>query len=120
MFVGSGVATQFHQAFYTQLVQEIFAVMTGALWSCLPACGAHLWRASTPPLPPDCRGQGRPSRPAWQSCLRKRITLNGDCVWAGGRAPWSTWLALQPRLELRMVCHGCVFVPKCRAWPPTP
>lgn len=29
MFVGSGVATQFHQAFYTQLVQEIFAVMTG-------------------------------------------------------------------------------------------
>ena len=29
MFAGSSVATQFHQAFYTQLVQEIFAVMTG-------------------------------------------------------------------------------------------
>ncbi|PSC71723.1 exportin-1-like isoform X2 [Micractinium conductrix] len=28
MLVGSGMATQFHQAFYTQLVQEIFAVMT--------------------------------------------------------------------------------------------
>lgn len=28
MLVGSGVATGFHQAFYTQLVQEIFAVMT--------------------------------------------------------------------------------------------
>jgi exportin-1 len=28
MFAGSSVATQFHQAFYTQLVQEIFAVMT--------------------------------------------------------------------------------------------
>ena len=29
MFMGSPAATQFHQAFYTQLVQEIFAVMTG-------------------------------------------------------------------------------------------
>lgn len=32
MFAGSSVATQFHQAFYTQLVQEIFAVMTGGLF----------------------------------------------------------------------------------------
>ena len=31
MFMGSPAATQFHQAFYTQLVQEIFAVMTGEL-----------------------------------------------------------------------------------------
>ena len=29
MFGNSDVATQFHQRFYTQLVQEIFAVMTG-------------------------------------------------------------------------------------------
>ena len=43
MFTGSPSATPFYQAFYTQLVQEIFAVMTGgprvagACW-CLLAC----------------------------------------------------------------------------------
>jgi exportin-1 len=29
MFMGSPAATPFYQAFYTQLVQEVFAVMTG-------------------------------------------------------------------------------------------
>ena len=44
MFAGSSVATQFHQAFYTQLVQEIFAVMTGGCrlmvqaWKCAGGC----------------------------------------------------------------------------------
>jgi hypothetical protein len=39
MFEGSEFATQFHQTYYLQLMQEIFAVMTGA--SCM-----HAWPSS--------------------------------------------------------------------------
>ena len=31
-FEGSEFATQFYRAYYLQLMQEIFAVMTGAAW----------------------------------------------------------------------------------------
>ena len=37
MFESSNVATQFYQTYYMQLVNEIFAVMTGGLRAC-PAC----------------------------------------------------------------------------------
>ena len=37
-FEGSDFATQFYQVYYLQLMQEIFAVMTGASSGCLRVC----------------------------------------------------------------------------------
>ena len=38
-FEGSDFATQFYQVYYLQLMQEIFAVMTGASTGCVRSCG---------------------------------------------------------------------------------